>query len=394
MRTVRQYLSKRKETVGSATLICEIRALKRYSKWWADLEDQDDPLAALKYPKQAESQPGVIVEDQNVGRALTRLKNWSECRWNSRDYALIRLLQYTGMRRSEIARMKVEHVDLENRLIQVPTTKNGVPRTVPIATELGRSLRNWLRWRERNGIDSEWLWVGERGGPLKPDSISGILERISNRYEITPVLRTHQFRRGLATKLAKAGVQDDFSMAILGWKSMHMPARYRAAQAKELAAEKYLAIMDPDRHSGPHPKGVIVGGESPSKSDRGPILLTSIATFGEHVGGGDGARLTHRVGPPRLAESQGRHDALCAPEVAKQSRGSSGGVWHPVAITVENRPSGRPSCDAHQHLSRPCLGTAPAESPPRPSRPVAGTDHCEVAQADQQGTLAQRSFRH
>jgi site-specific recombinase XerD len=246
VRTVRNYLAERSQTVKPQTVICEIRAFKRYAQWWADENSEENPLQGLRYPKQRASVPGHVVEDEAVRRALGRLKCWSEGRWNVRDYALIRLLEYTGMRRSEIARMVVDDLDFEHRRILIPVTKNGAPRQVPISKELEQALRRWLRWRENHGLDSDWLWIGTNGAPLKGDSISGVLDRISKRYGITPPLRTHQFRRRFATEWVRQGGTDDTLMLLAGWKSPRMPAQYRAARAGDLAIEQYHRIFDAD----------------------------------------------------------------------------------------------------------------------------------------------------
>ena len=43
----------------------------------------------------------------------------------------------TGLRRSEILRIKSEHIDHTLRLLFVPITKNGYSRTVPLSRYLG-----------------------------------------------------------------------------------------------------------------------------------------------------------------------------------------------------------------------------------------------------------------
>lgn len=50
---------------------------------------------------------------------------------HSRDFLLIALC--TGMRRAEIAGLKWEYVDLENRAVHIPKTKNGDPLDIPIS---------------------------------------------------------------------------------------------------------------------------------------------------------------------------------------------------------------------------------------------------------------------
>ena len=58
VRTARSYLASRQTSVVNATLIFEIRAMKAYSKWWADEYGEDDRLAALAYPNVAGCRSG------------------------------------------------------------------------------------------------------------------------------------------------------------------------------------------------------------------------------------------------------------------------------------------------------------------------------------------------
>lgn len=71
-----------------------------------------------------------------------------------RDFLLIAL--FTGMRRSEIARLRWEFVDLEARTLTVPTTKNGDPLELPLSDFLFELL---LARRDDNP-EAEWVFPG------------------------------------------------------------------------------------------------------------------------------------------------------------------------------------------------------------------------------------------
>lgn len=49
----------------------------------------------------------------------------------SRDFLLLAL--FTGMRRSEIASLRWDYIDLEGRALHIPKTKNGDPLDLPLA---------------------------------------------------------------------------------------------------------------------------------------------------------------------------------------------------------------------------------------------------------------------
>ena len=71
-----------------------------------------------------------------------------------RDFLLIAL--FTGMRRSEIARLRWEYVDLEGRTLTVPVTKNGDSLELPLSD----FLFDLLLARRDNDPEAEWVFPG------------------------------------------------------------------------------------------------------------------------------------------------------------------------------------------------------------------------------------------
>jgi integrase len=71
-----------------------------------------------------------------------------------RGFLLIAL--FTGMRRSEIARLRWEFIDLEGRILTVPTTKNGDPLELPLSD----FLFELLLARRDDDPEGEWVFPG------------------------------------------------------------------------------------------------------------------------------------------------------------------------------------------------------------------------------------------
>lgn len=72
----------------------------------------------------------------------------------TRDFLLVAL--FTGMRRSEIARLRWEHLDLEGRTLTVPKTKNGDPLELP----LSEYLLDLFAARQKVTGCSPWVFPG------------------------------------------------------------------------------------------------------------------------------------------------------------------------------------------------------------------------------------------
>jgi integrase len=89
------------------------------------------------------------------------------------------------------------------------------------------------------------LWLG-RKGPLRE---SGLAELISDRGRAAGIsgrLHPHQFRHAYAHSMLAAGMQETDLMAVVGWKSREMVARYTASTRAEraLAVARKLSPVD------------------------------------------------------------------------------------------------------------------------------------------------------
>ena len=61
---------------------------------------------------------------------------------------LLMTLYATGMRRSELARLKVSDIDSQRMIIRVVEGKGGKDRDLPLSPTLFETLREYWRWRK------------------------------------------------------------------------------------------------------------------------------------------------------------------------------------------------------------------------------------------------------
>lgn len=164
---------------------------------------------------------------------------------------IVRLAVETAMRRSEIAGMQWEHVDLRKRFIHLPETKNGCARDVPlspVALEL-------LEKRRR---------VSGAVFDLRADAISRAFDRARQRarkqYEgdcwaskatadkhFLINLRFHDLRHEATSRLA--GIFPLHELAkITGHKDPRMLMRYYHPRAEDLAMKLKRAMEEGKEH--------------------------------------------------------------------------------------------------------------------------------------------------
>ena len=143
-----------------------------------------------------------------------------------RNYALITLLYDTGCRISELLNLKINDIQLEEKILTV-RGKGGKRRVVPFGDRSLISLVKYLNKRnklfDREGV----LFLTKFGDPLTLRMTDKIIERIGNKAKVENVrLSAHTFRHTFAKNWLMNG-GDIFSLQkILGHKTLDMVKNY------------------------------------------------------------------------------------------------------------------------------------------------------------------------
>lgn len=138
---------------------------------------------------------------------------------------IIHLLMITGCRRGEIVGLKWDRVNWKENSIRIDTTllytpergvyesttKTSTERTIKLPKEtmdLFRQYRVWqLETRLANGDrwkNTPYVFTGECGGCMAPDTLSGYLTRFEKKYNL-PHIHAHKFRHSMASVLYFSG---------------------------------------------------------------------------------------------------------------------------------------------------------------------------------------------
>ena len=207
-----------------------------------DLYDGKNPAARVKkFPQhsrerfvQSHEMPWLLkVLDDEMPRIQT--------------YFLCLLL--TGARRDEARLMKWTHLDLDRALWHKPTTKTGVPHTIPLPPQLV------IRFQQLPRI-TEWVFTsnpnvnnGMRAGEWCATSVEHHWRRIRRKIGLKDV-RIHDLRRTAASWLAINGSNLHVIQSMLNHKSLTSTQVY----ARLSVAPVRLALDDQaDRMLGPVP---------------------------------------------------------------------------------------------------------------------------------------------
>lgn len=158
-------------------------------------------------------------------QALLDATNQSEL--PMRDVAIIALLADTGLRRTELATLRVDQIrwlDEDGRgCLYDVTGKGDRKRMIPFSAAVGQILRQYIEERQRyvwNEPNTEELFVQQNGQPLLPGSIYQVLRRIAKRAGVEDrIWNTHSLRHSFATHFWKLKRDTKSLSIILGHSS-------------------------------------------------------------------------------------------------------------------------------------------------------------------------------
>jgi site-specific recombinase XerD len=225
-----------------ATVSQRFRSLQQYWKWLVE-EDEigESPMARMRPPQVPIEPPPVLSEDDL--KAL--LKTCAGTDFDDRrDTAVIRLFLDTGVRRGELAGLRVADVDPDADSILV-IGKGRRPRVCPYGKKTAAAIDRYLRVRaRRQDADSEWLWLGKRGR-LTENGVEQMVKRRGDQAGLR--VHPHLFRHTYAHMQLADGMQEGDLMQLAGWRSRQMLGRYGASAAAERARQPYRQHSPGDR---------------------------------------------------------------------------------------------------------------------------------------------------
>ena len=174
---------------------------------------------SMKRPKLL---PNIITEEHIEALKQTIKEHRTHKYSVYRDLALINTAIKTGLRRAELANLKVSHIDFHTPKITVVSGKGNKDRVVPI----GESLKEELYELTQNKEPNESVFG------LNHRSLGMKIKEWSSKANVP--IHTHSFRHYFATKLIEKGANIRVVQELLGHSNLNTTQVYLSVTGEHL----------------------------------------------------------------------------------------------------------------------------------------------------------------
>lgn len=178
-----------------------------------------NPASELELPKLPTALPREILSIEEA-EAILEQPNLKTL-LGLRDHALLECLYSSGIRRNEVKRLEIKHVDLAEETLLILQGKTRRDRLVPLGKRACLSMQRYLtearpQLQYRTKTKNSFVFLSSRGNPMGCDSISQRIRCHMKAAGVDKKGECHLFRHSMATLMLKNGADIRIIQEILG----------------------------------------------------------------------------------------------------------------------------------------------------------------------------------
>src|ERR1039457_4636271 len=147
---------------------------------------------------------------------------------------LLMVLYGTGMRRSELARVKIAHIDSQRMIIHVVDGKGHKDRDLPLSPTLLDNLRVYWRWLKPRTYLFPSRLHRDQEQPISDKAVWVACTEAARKAGLRKPVSPHLVRHTWATHLLEAGTDLRTIQLLLGHEDLEVTARYLHLSAQHL----------------------------------------------------------------------------------------------------------------------------------------------------------------
>jgi len=180
----------------------------------------------LPYPKSRKKLPEILSQEE-----VARLINASTSLFQR---TVLMVLYGTGMRRAELARLKIAHIDSQRLVIHVVDGKGHKDRDLPLSPALLETLRAYWRWLKPRTYLFPSRMHRDHEQPISDKIVWLACTQAAKKAGIRKRVSPHLVRHSWATHLLEAGTDLRTIQLLLGHEDLEVTAQYLHLSAQHL----------------------------------------------------------------------------------------------------------------------------------------------------------------
>jgi integrase/recombinase XerD len=212
-----------KQGKSSSTISRTISALKNFFEFMKKEKlIEDNPAISIHSPKQIKKIPAVLSEEEvNLLMKQPEAATFK----GSRDSAILELLYSSGIKVTELIRIKIRNVNLNAGIINIEGVKE---RIVPLSQHANNAISDYIQnFRlKRCKEDNEFLFVNISGDAISRQGIWKILKFYEKQMNLSKELSPQILRNSFAVHLLSHGADLGTVQELMGLTSFAAAQNY------------------------------------------------------------------------------------------------------------------------------------------------------------------------
>ncbi|MGH9461945.1 MAG: tyrosine-type recombinase/integrase [Vicinamibacteria bacterium] len=194
-----------------------------------------DPASSLEIQRKESRLPRAILTPKEVRRLIESAKEKTPT--GLRDRAILETFYATGIRVSELSKLRPGDVDTEDKTVRIVLGKGRKDRNVPLTSAAAEAIERYLelgRPEIGRSNKSSVLFLADKGGKLHRAVLSRIVQHYAKKAGIKKTVTCHTFRHSVATHLLKGRADIRYIQKLLGHRSLETTQRYTRVEISDL----------------------------------------------------------------------------------------------------------------------------------------------------------------
>jgi len=214
-------ISEKKQKPASISL--NLSALKFF---YEDILKRKDLFLDIKSPKSEKKLPTVLTKEE-IKKLLESIKN-------NKHKLLVQLMYSSGLRVSEVVKIKIEDLDFSEKLGRVISGKGKKDRYIILSSSLIEKIKEYLDLRE----DENPYLFPSNNSHITIRMAQKIVSEAAKKAGIKKRVFCHALRSSFATHLLESGTDIRIIQTLLGHSNLSTTERYTKVSTEQIKKVK------------------------------------------------------------------------------------------------------------------------------------------------------------